>query len=389
MPFLDSNLGVNLVAASGQPGLSGLSASDLSDLSSAASQQYVKNAIASSTGENFITVAAVSALSANTYYNGPSDDGEGATITFNATGVQTVDGRQLELNDIVGVFAEASALKNGIYLVTTAPEVGVAGVLTRATNFDTSADMVSGFDVVAQLGTNYKRRQFRFQTDSAIVVGTNSISFKAVDFYSSANAALSFSDAGVATINTAAASAIVIGVSGLDLQSGNGLVVSSNTLALNLAASSPFAFNSGALDLTIGNGLIITSNTLLAKIGSGLVFSSGSIIPDFADAATTIAKSSTTKVVNPAGLASFTRYYDAGAITAANLAAGVTIDAATHGLATLCSGAYVFKSIVIKDSDGVEQTQNVNYSVEIDQANGDITISAGTGFDCHVAFMGA
>lgn len=68
--------------------------------------------------------------------------GVGKTLTSSATGVQAVDAHNLVLNDIVlvtgGVFP-MTAKDFGLYKVTTAGAVGVAAVLTRATNFDTAA----------------------------------------------------------------------------------------------------------------------------------------------------------------------------------------------------------------------------------------------------------
>ena len=61
-----------------------------------------------------------------TYNNGAG------TLTYDATGVQAIDGVNLAANDRVLIKNQSTQTQNGIYKVTTAPAVGVAGVLTRA-----------------------------------------------------------------------------------------------------------------------------------------------------------------------------------------------------------------------------------------------------------------
>lgn len=71
--------------------------------------------------------------------------GIGKTLHASATGVQTVDGHALALNDVVLVtIITGTGLTTadlGLYKVTTAGAVGVNCVLTRATNFDTAAEI--------------------------------------------------------------------------------------------------------------------------------------------------------------------------------------------------------------------------------------------------------
>ena len=71
------------------------------------------------------------------------------TITGTATGVLTIDGQAVVLNDRVLVKNEPSAggldAYNGIYLCTTAGAVGVAYVLTRSTDFNQPSEMYSAY----------------------------------------------------------------------------------------------------------------------------------------------------------------------------------------------------------------------------------------------------
>lgn len=96
-------------------------------------------------------LATTAALPAGTYANGTA--GVGATYTATATGVwASVDGTAFALGDRVLVKNQASAFQNGIYTVTTLGAVGVAMVLTRAIDADTSAK-ISDCRVLINQGT--------------------------------------------------------------------------------------------------------------------------------------------------------------------------------------------------------------------------------------------
>ena len=98
------------------------------------------------------TVATIAALSpANTYSNGTL--GVGATLTATGVGILTVDGHNTVLNDIILVKNQASGLQNGMYQVTTAGTAGVAYVLTRITQMDTTLEFQGSFTFVEGFGT--------------------------------------------------------------------------------------------------------------------------------------------------------------------------------------------------------------------------------------------
>lgn len=86
-----------------------------------------------------------------TYANGAA--GVGATLTAGANAAIAVDGNSPALNDRVLVKNQASGLENGVYTVTTVGSGAAAWVLTRATDFDTSAEMVAGSAFFVQSGT--------------------------------------------------------------------------------------------------------------------------------------------------------------------------------------------------------------------------------------------
>lgn len=124
---------------------------------------------------NYATAAA---LAANTYANGTS--GVGATITFNATGTQSLDGTDIKLDSIYLIKDEATASHNGVYKCTTAPAVGVAGVLTRVTYYDQSAEILTGtttFILPGNPGATNANKTFTMNSPGTITVGTTDITW--------------------------------------------------------------------------------------------------------------------------------------------------------------------------------------------------------------------
>ena len=66
------------------------------------------------------------------------------------TGALVIDGATLAVNDRVLVKNQTTALQNGIYTVTA---ISGTATLTRANDFDTSAEVVPGFQVFVLEGT--------------------------------------------------------------------------------------------------------------------------------------------------------------------------------------------------------------------------------------------
>lgn len=113
-------------------------------------------------------LATAAALPANTYLAG--------VITITATGTLTVDGTVTALNDRILVKDESSALKNGIYTVTTAGAIGVAAVLTRSTDMDASAEFPGAFAFI-ETGTVNAAAGFVCTNSTNPNVGTDAINW--------------------------------------------------------------------------------------------------------------------------------------------------------------------------------------------------------------------
>jgi len=158
------------------------------DAGDAATKSYVDNV---STGVNIhdAVVAATTGTIAGVYAAGsttanpPGDGGTGvgATITYSATGVVTLDtsvtlaqGDRVLVKDGTTALSGASSVANGIYVVTTAGAVGTAAILTRSTDADNShfGDLSAG-DLVYVIGGNtYAGDQFVQTTKGTATSGT-------------------------------------------------------------------------------------------------------------------------------------------------------------------------------------------------------------------------
>ena len=115
-----------------------------------------------------------------TYSNGAS--GVGATITFNSVGTVTIDTRVLLLNDVVLVNNESggNAPNNGLYLVTTAPTAGVAGILTRHTSMNTPAQF-KGAVSIATVTSAANAGGLFLCSQTNPTIGTTGISFNNIN----------------------------------------------------------------------------------------------------------------------------------------------------------------------------------------------------------------
>jgi hypothetical protein len=108
------------------------------------------------------------ALPANTYLAG--------VITITATGVLTVDGRAVALNDRVLVKDEATQANNGIYTCTTAGSTGVSAVLTRSTDMNTGTQIPGAFTFI-EAGTVNTGAGFVVASVGPYTIGTTPIVF--------------------------------------------------------------------------------------------------------------------------------------------------------------------------------------------------------------------
>src|SRR6056300_1611177 len=103
-----------------------------------------------------------------TYNNGSS--GVGATLTL-STGISTLDGYTLQDGDRILIKNESNQAHNGIYIRTSST------VFTRATDFDTIAEVASGDFLFVENGTLNGSNGY-VQTETTTAIGTSNIIFE-------------------------------------------------------------------------------------------------------------------------------------------------------------------------------------------------------------------
>jgi len=137
-------------------------------------KQYVDAAINGLVAQIPCDYGSTVALTA-TYANGSS--GVGATLTASANGVFTVDGATPAATQRILIKDQTVAAQNGVYTVTSAGSVSTAWVLTRATDYDLSAEMNAGDGFYIELGSTLTNTLWVQTTPAPIVVGTDSLVF--------------------------------------------------------------------------------------------------------------------------------------------------------------------------------------------------------------------
>jgi hypothetical protein len=139
---------------------------------------YVDGAVQGANYKEASDYATTAALAAVTYSNGTA--GVGATLTEVGLGALSVDSASPSVGDRILVKNQASTFQNGIYTVTVAGSGIAAFVLTRATDFDQSADIKSGDATYILGGTVNAGGTWVQTTDAAITMGTDAIVFSQV-----------------------------------------------------------------------------------------------------------------------------------------------------------------------------------------------------------------
>jgi hypothetical protein len=180
-----------------------------------------------------IHAASYAATTANlnaTYSNGTS--GVGATLTNAGTQAAfATDGVSPSLNDRILVRLQTSQAQNGIYTLTTVGSGSTNWVLTRATDFDTAAEMAGGDFTFVDAGSTLANTGW-VSVDEVTTVGTDPVVFQ------------QFSGAGT---YTASDGVLLTGTNftGVVVSSG-GLTVGSSGFALDTAiAVRKYAANVG------------------------------------------------------------------------------------------------------------------------------------------------
>lgn len=245
----------------------------------AASKSYVDGKISGLSWKDEPARVATTADLSATYNNGSS--GVGATLTADSNGAISIDGVALSANDRVVVKDQTTQSENGIFFVSTVGDSGTAFVLTRSTDADTPAKLLQAAIFVRQGNTS---------SDAGYVVSSevSTIGSSAITF-------AQFSGAG-------------------QVNSGDGLSKSGNTLSVDLATEAGLEFSSSKLRAKVDGSTIERTSSGLGVADAGI--SSAKIEA----AAVTSAKIATAAVGSS--------QLDSNAVTSAKLADGAVSTAA-------------------------------------------------------------
>lgn len=277
----------------------------------------------------------------------------GNVITASSVGVLTVDGVATVLNNRILVKNGAAGSDNGLYYVSTEGTAGVAYVLTRSVDADTSAKVTTGLYVFASEGTVNGDASFVLTTNDAITLNTTALTFS------------QFSGAG----QIIAGNGLTKTGNTLDVVAGNGLQVASDSVSILLDGTTLAASGTGTKVNTGG----ITSNELASnaviagKINAGGISASNQFAVGVVDTTALGAQAVTlAKLARPAS-ANLIIGQGAGAdAIGAALSGDVTMDAA--GAVTIANNAVTTAKIGSDAVTDVKIASNAVTSIKINNA---------------------
>ena len=206
----------------------------------AATKKYVDD-VAQGLHIHASVVAASTTDLVATYNNGTS--GVGATLTNNGTQAALVlDGVTVTTGQRVLIKNQTTGSQNGIYTVTDTGSGSTNWVLTRATDFDTSAEIQGGDFVFVTGGTLYDNTGW-VQTSTPVTVGTTAIVFQ------------QFSGAG--TYSAGDGLQLVGNEFSLLVDASGGLTATSGSAAILLPATSGLTSSTSGLSVVAGTGITV------------------------------------------------------------------------------------------------------------------------------------
>ncbi len=140
----------------------------------AANKNYVDAAITGLDWKQSSRLATAAALPAYT----ASGSGVGKTLTANANGALSVDGVAVAVGNRVLVKDQAAShVDHGIYVVTATGDGSNPFILTRATDFDTNAEVTSGAATFIEEGSTNADTGWVLTTNDPITVDTTALAF--------------------------------------------------------------------------------------------------------------------------------------------------------------------------------------------------------------------
>lgn len=188
-----------------------------------------------------------------TYYNGPINNGVGATFTY-ATGALTIDSVVVNVGDSVALVGQTNDNENGIYICTQAGATGVSAILQRRADMQCIEQIKGGLWTTIAAGTVSAGSAFVISEPLPGILGVDDLILTAMIAAGSGTAATK-----AASDNAQPTVASVVGAT-----TANGLAVFADvagsvkdadapvTLGQNLAITGTLIV-SGAISSTAGN----------------------------------------------------------------------------------------------------------------------------------------
>ena len=207
----------SLAAPNGPVSLNGYRITGLAEPTNstdAATKNYVDTTAQGIHTHTSCRLATAAALPSCTYANGTN--GVGATLTATANGALTVDGVAVASGDRILVKNQASALQNGVYVVTVVGSGAAAFVLTRATDMDQPDEFPASFEFVEE-GTQADSGWI-CTTNTPVTIGTTAINWTQFSGAGQIDAGAGMTKTGnTLNVGTASTARIVVNADNIDL----------------------------------------------------------------------------------------------------------------------------------------------------------------------------
>ena len=200
----------------------------------AATKKYVDDKAQGLDFKDSVVVATTAALTATYSSSELTLTNADTQAAFALDGVTVTAGERILIKD------QADASQNGIYVLSTAGDASSNWVLTRASDFNSDAEITSGAYVLTTEGTSNKLNAYVLESPSG---------------------------GGDPTLDTDDLSWLLFSGSATSVSGGNGISVSGVTVAVDRATASGLTFISNKLAVNVANGLEISSDEVGVQLG--------------------------------------------------------------------------------------------------------------------------
>lgn len=223
------------------------------------------------------------------------------TLTEVGFGTLSIDGVTPSVNDRILLKNQTDGKQNGIWVVTVVGSAGASYVLTRASDFDSDAEILTGAYTFITSGSSNASYGFYLTTPATITLDTTSLSFTAF----------------IGTASYVAGSGLALSGLTFSIGAGTGIIVNADTIEVDLTVVQPKDATLTALAAysTVGLVCMTASDTFAGRTitaGSGIAVTNGAgtagnptIGVDF---------SGLSALSAPDGLADYALVYDSSAL---------------------------------------------------------------------------